>query len=150
MFTDLGSWGVGAPYSVKCAEGYRGEPVQVQSARPPPYPHVYHTHTRTHTHTEPCICPTYLVSVLSQVACVSVSDTASEWQPVPQVWSGCEPILCDEPVPKNGYAFTAGALSYGTTRSASCVPGYTGTATSITCQENSQWSSPTGCTVKSF
>jgi hypothetical protein len=42
-----------------------------------------------------------------------------------------------------------GASTYGSSRSVSCATGYSGTASSISCQESGAWSSSSGCTIVS-
>jgi hypothetical protein len=104
-FTDMGSYSVGAPYQVACAEGYSGNPEQV------------------------------------------VCGESGSWEPAPAVWTGCEPIVCGEPRPKVGYSIADGPEQYAAARSVVCVPGYTGSVDDITCQENGQWTSPSGCSI---
>jgi len=48
---------------------------------------------------------------------------------------------------QTGYNIATGSSTNGSTRTVTCVTGYSGTATSITCGSNGAWSSSTGCTI---
>lgn len=58
--------------------------------------------------------------------------------------SGCY-ANCASPT-QPGYTINAGATTHGTTLTAICATGYTGSATSITCSSGI-WSASTGCSV---
>jgi len=61
--------------------------------------------------------------------------------------TGCTLINCGTPS-QTGYTFTVSATTYGSTSSAqSCVTGYTGSASSITCQISGGWTTSSGCTI---
>lgn len=63
--------------------------------------------------------------------------------------SGCgacyTQVSCSEPVPPAGYSVAAGLNIAPLSRTVSCVTGYTGTATKITCQASGLWTSFSGC-----
>jgi len=46
-----------------------------------------------------------------------------------------------------GYVFSAGSSEYLSIRSVTCAEGYTGFASSVTCQLTGAWTLPSGCTV---
>jgi len=54
---------------------------------------------------------------------------------------------CGAPSVQTGYTFNSGTTYYTSTRTATCASGYSGTATSITCGANGQWSASAGCTL---
>jgi len=66
---------------------------------------------------------------------------ADEVFSVPECLKSC-PVV---PVRHPGYVIRSGATNIGSTRSSDCATGFTGNATSITCLEDSTWSSPSGC-----
>jgi len=54
---------------------------------------------------------------------------------------------CGAPSTQTGYTIASGTTYYGSTRTITCASGYSGTATSRTCQSSGSWTSSTGCTL---
>jgi hypothetical protein len=50
---------------------------------------------------------------------------------------------------RTNYVIAAGLSTVGSTRTVTCATGYTGTATSISCQSSLAWSSLSGCSLVS-
>jgi hypothetical protein len=84
----------------------------------------------------------------------SVTATASEptlgCAPGSSVSSGSElctliPDFCSSSPAQTGYVIGSGTQSLGSTRTASCATGYSGTASTIACQSDASWSSSSGC-----
>ncbi len=66
--------------------------------------------------------------------------------------SGCSPTSsgsCPTSPVQDGYVIASGSSSAGSTRTVSCAAGFTGAATSITCQSNFQWTLSSGCSGSS-
>jgi len=65
--------------------------------------------------------------------------------------SGCTIVNCGTPSVSSAYNLGSGSTTYGSTYSLSCnsSAGYSGTASSITCQANGTWSAPSGCSAGS-
>jgi len=61
--------------------------------------------------------------------------------------SGCTIISCGTPVAGTGYANGSGSTTYGSVFSMTCAAGYTGTASSLTCQASGSWTVQAGCTI---
>jgi hypothetical protein len=66
------------------------------------------------------------------------------------VWSAtltCVYVNCGTPS-RTGYTYSGSSQGYGATRTASCAYGYEGSSSTVTCQSNGQWSSPSSsCTM---
>jgi len=62
--------------------------------------------------------------------------------------SGCTIQSCPSSPTQTGYSIASGTSTYGSSRTATCASGYTGTASSISCQSSLSWTTSTGCTIR--
>jgi len=63
--------------------------------------------------------------------------------------AGCTIVSCPSTPSQPNYVISAGASTYGSTRTVTCATGYTGTASAITCLSDATWRSSSGCTIVS-
>jgi len=94
----------------------------------------------TYTSTRTTSCATGYSGSGSTITC----EASGSWQ----LASGCTIVSCGNPSASTGYDISAGATTYQATRTVSCLPGYTGTAASITCQSSGSWTAQSGCTIR--
>ncbi len=95
----------------------------------------------TVTSTRTVACDTGYSGTASTITCQS-SET---WT----LATGCAIRDCGTPVASTGYSISAGTTTtYLSSYTMSCASGFSGTATSITCQSDGLWSSSSGCTIR--
>jgi hypothetical protein len=83
-------------------------------------------------------CDVGYIGTPSPIECTSNGDWTSS--------SGCDIVSC--PIPSAiGYIISAGTLTYGSTRTVSCVTGYSGNPFTIVCQADGTWTTLSSCEV---
>jgi len=145
-------------YNMACASGYSGtaSSITCQStglwttstgcnadclASPTQTGYTIATGSSTHGSTRTVTCATGYTGTAASVLC-----TNGTWSPS----SGCTIVSCSTTPPtQTGYTIASGASTYQSTRTVSCATGYFGSAAPITCQADSFWSAPSGCTIVS-
>jgi hypothetical protein len=165
VFTDLGSYAVGAPYQVLCADGYSGSPEQVTCVTGgvwSPAPKVW-------SGCSPITCATprskvgYIIAdgqsnwastraisctlgYTGDPAAISCQSNGQWTSPVGCTAVGCGPVPGHAGFPAEiGYTFEEGTnFATGATRAGTCATGYTGKSSAIKCESGS-WTTPTGC-----
>lgn len=150
-----GSTTYGSTYSMTCATGYSGTAAtltcQITGAWSPQsgctlvncaqpaialgYAQLYGALTYNSIYTMAC-APGY-----TGTAAALTCQASGSWTAV----SGCSIGSCSLAPQQHMYTFAAGASTYGSTRTATCSTGFTGTAASILCRADLSWSLSSGC-----
>ncbi len=144
--------------TVTCATGYSGTATSITcsdgtwstssgcmivscSAYPTQSGYTIAAGSATYGTTRTVICNSGYTGTASSIICQSDASWSSS--------SGCTLIsnFCPSSPAQTGYAIASGTQSLGSTRTASCATGYSGTALSIACQSDASWSSSSGCTL---
>jgi hypothetical protein len=102
-----------------------------------PTGYTYASGGTTYGSTRSVTCATGYSGTSSSITCQASGSWTSP--------SGCNIISCSSSPTQSGYTIATGSSTYGATRTASCAAGYSGTASSITCQSSGAWTSATGC-----
>jgi hypothetical protein len=77
------------------------------------------------------------------IKCVVTEDKKGvEWTSQ----GGCTRVPCGEPAVDDGYKIFTGTSVYESVRQVTCIPGFKGDDSTITCQANKQWTAQAGCT----
>jgi len=93
----------------------------------------------TYGSTRTVTCATGYTGTASSITC----QASAAWTAA----SGCALVNCGTPVAGAGYALGSGGTTYGSTYTMTCATGYTGAASSISCQSSGAWSNSSGCSV---
>jgi hypothetical protein len=150
-----GSTTYGASYSMTCATGYAGTAAALtcQSSgvwtaqsgctivscpsTPTQTGYTIATGASTFGATRTVTCATGYSGTASVISCSSsASWTAS---------SGCTIVSCSSSPSQNGFTFSSGASTYGSSRTSTCANGLIGSGSAISCLSSGQWSISTGC-----